>query len=273
MGKQNTKAGATQLRQDQAAAAAAEAATIAGTEEQQLQENAAPLQDAAGATDNSSTEEQLGSEGEANSQEQASAEGEAGADQAAPEVKDIVIEPIAPTPPAAVVVEKAVVVEAAVPVSANASTNEQLAVILKDVPAAHQIDINRIQAYLERMAPKRPIDSKVGVAEQVAMYRAIQNIINRQEEFFTQLFTALLFIFKAEGKSGAMSDRYRMRFMDNITLHQGDRKAFANLTQMLHILADVKSRELALGQVNLEKALENGLTAEGRKRVLDYFGA
>lgn len=251
MGKHNTKASATQIQQDIEAAAAAEAQT----QEQQ----AAPQQSSEGISD--SAVEKQAPEGDAAPQEQATAE-----------EKDIVIEPVAPTPPAPVM-EKAVVVEAAKPVVANASTNEQLAHILKDVPAANQIDINRIQAYLVAMAPKRPVDAKVGVAEQVALYRAIQNIINRQEEYFTQLFTALLFIFKAEGKTGAMSDRYRMRFMDNITLHQGDRKAFANLTQMLHILADAKSRDLAMGQVNLEKALENGLTAEGRKRVLDYFGA
>ena len=183
------------------------------------------------------------------------------------------IEPVAPVAPAAPVVEKAVVVEAAVPVSANASTNEQLASILKDVPVAHQIDISRIQAYLERMAPKRPVDAKTVVNEQVALYRSIQNIVNRQEQYFTQLFTALLFIFKVEGKTGALSDRYRARGMENITLHAGDRKAFLNITQVLHMLADPKSREVAMGQVNFERALENGLTAEGRKRVLDYFSA
>lgn len=187
-------------------------------------------------------------------------------------VVDLIVTPIAVVPEAPVaVVQKTVVVEAAIPVAANAPVTEQLAVILKEVPAAYQLDIGRIQVYLERMTPKRPIDAKVGVAEQVALYRSIQNIINRQEEYFTQLFSALLFLFKAEGKAGALSDRYRMRFMDNITLHAGDRKAFANITQMLHILADPKSRELAMGQINAERALENGLTAEGRKRVLDFF--
>jgi glucose/arabinose dehydrogenase len=182
---------------------------------------------------------------------------------------------IAPTPvtPAPKAVAKPIVVNASMPVAANAGAVEALSGILKTVPDANQIDINRIQIYLERMAPKRAADPRVGTQEQVALYRAIQNIINRQDEYFTQLFSALLFLFKTEGKAGALSDRFRMRFMDNIPLPAGDRKAFANITQMLHILADPKSRSLAMKQVNMERALENGLTAEGRDRVLNYFGA
>lgn len=265
MGKQNTKAGATQIKQDMAAAAAAETQL---QQQEEQQPNSAPLQDAIGVADgaaNTGAEDQQPSEDNSATQEQA--------ETASQVDKDIVIEPIAVAAPVAPAVEKTVVVEAAVPVAANASTNEQLASILKEVPTAHQIDINRIQAYLERMAPKRPVDGKTVVNEQVALYRSIQNIVNRQEQYFTQLFTALLFIFKTEGKTGALSDRYRARGMENITLHAGDRKAFLNITQLLHMLADVKSREVAMGQVNFERALENGLTAEGRKRVLDYFGA
>lgn len=196
--------------------------------------------------------------------------------EAAPaaEEKDIIIAPKASEPAVSAskaVNHKAVVVEeATAPVADNAATTNQLEKILKDVPAAHQIEINRILMYIGRMAPGREADLKVALTEQVGLYRAIQNIINRQETYFTQLFSALLFLFKQE-YNGALGDRYRMRFMDNIPLHAGDRKAFANITQMLCILADPKSREIALKQVNMERALENGLTEEGRTRVLNYF--
>lgn len=267
MGKTNTKAAPEQVSQEMTAAQIAEqeqAALDAAAQEQAAQEQAAqeeaalqsPIQPPAAveettadaAVSTATTEEPVVLE------------------------TDLVIQPVTVTPPPPVAVQNTTVVEASKPVAANASVTEQLATILKDVPAPYQLDISRVQAYIERMSPKRPVDSKVGVAEQVALYRAIQNIINRQELHFTQLFSALLFLFKVEGLSGALSDRYRMRFMDNITLHVGDRKAFANITQMLHILADPKSRQLAMGQINMERALENGLTAEGRKRVLDYFG-
>lgn len=196
--------------------------------------------------------------------------------EAAPatEEKDIVIQPKAVEAPVSVsksVEHKAVVVEEARAVVAeNAATTDQLEKILKNVPAAHQIEINRILMYIGRMGPDRLIDLKAALIEQVALYRAIQNIINRQDAYFTQLFTAVLFLFKEEYK-GALGDRYRMRYMDNVALSEGDRKAFANITQMLLILADPKSREIALKQVNMERALENGLTEEGRMRVLNYF--
>lgn len=187
--------------------------------------------------------------------------------------EDIVIPPVQQTVAVVAATEpnKAIVIEeAATPVAENASTLDQLEVILKNVPAAHQIEINRILMYIGRMAPTRPVDQKVALTEQVALYRAIQNIINRQDTYFTQLFTAALFLFKEES-DGALGDRYRMRFMDNVILHAGDRKAFANITQMMHILADPASREITLKQVNMERALENGLTEEGRTRVLNYF--
>lgn len=262
MAKQNTKAGATQLSQDMATAEAAEA-----TKQQAVQEQSAPQSQTAVSQESTSapSQEQTGTADQSSEQ----SGGENGQEGSSP---DLVVTPVAVTPAAPVVVEppKAVVVEAAQPVASNASTVGHLNVILKDVPGAYQIDINRILTYLERMSPKRPIDTKAGVAEQIALYRSIQNIINRQEAYFTQLFTALLFLFKAEA-NGALNDRYRMRFMENITLPVGDRKAFANITQMLAILADPKSRPTAMKQVNMVRALENGLTADGRKRVLAYF--
>lgn len=263
MAKANTKAGADQLSQDIAA-------TEAAQQETTTTETTATEQPAAPTTTETTTTAPAATEAPATPTESAPAP--------APAADDLVVKPVAIVAPVAPVAPKAAVanptvINATKPVVANASVTEQLAAILKDVPAAYQIDLGRVQTYIERMAPKRPVDSKVGVGEQVALYRAIQNIVNRQEQYFTQLFSGLLFLFKAEGKDGALSDRYRMRFMDNITLHVGDRKAFANITQLLHIVADPKSRKLALTQVNLERALENGLTAEGRKRVLDYLEA
>jgi hypothetical protein len=170
----------------------------------------------------------------------------------------------------AVVVDAPIVVEKAVPISESAATTDALEIILKSVPGSQQTDINRILMYIGRMKPGRPIDTKMGVNEQVALYRSIQNIINRQEEYFTQLFTALLYLFQAEG-NGALGDRYRMRFMDSVTLHAGDRKGFQYLTQMLHMLADPQSREIMMTQINMELALQNGLTPDGRTRVLNYF--
>jgi hypothetical protein len=262
MSKTNTKASSTQIAESVAAEQEVKTAT------------SAPAQDTSGVSD-TSTDKPVAdaSETDVAAQEAAAASGTESKEA------DLTVTPVAtPAPteaptPAPTQAPKIAVVEAPKPVVANASNAERLAKILSNVPSANQIDISRVQAYIERMSPKRPIDAKVGTAEQVALYRAIQNIVNRQEEFFHPLFTALLFLFQTEGRDGALSDRFRMRFMDNVSLPVGDRKAFANITQMLHILADPKSRSLAMKQVSMERALENGLTAEGRDRVLSYFGA
>lgn len=265
MSKTNPKASPTQVAEQVASQEEVKTAT------------SAPAQEQTGVSDGS-TDKPAADIGEEDiaAQEAAAA---AAATANSNEEPAIVVTPVAtPAPtaaptPAPTQAPRIAVVEAPMPVVTNASNTERLTKILANVPSANQIDISRIQAYVERMSPKRPIDAKVGTAEQVALYRAIQNIVNRQEEFFHPLFTALLFLFQSEGKDGALSDRFRMRFMDNVNLPVGDRKAFANITQMLHILADPKSRNLAMKQVSMERALENGLTAEGRDRVLSYFGA
>lgn len=150
---------------------------------------------------------------------------------------------------------------------------EKLASILTGVPAASQNDITRIRMYCQTMAPKKPVTLRVGATEQSTLYRSIQNIINRQENYFKELFTALLAIFAAEGVDGALSDRYRNRFMEHVNLSKADRKAFEQLTHMLSMLANTSTRAVAMKQINLERALDSGLTAEGQRRVLQYFGA
>lgn len=258
MSKHNTKASSTQVAASVAAEQEVKTATAEST--------SAPAQDSTGVNDTSTDKPVV--------------EGEAAGAATESKEADLIVTPAAPAPteaptpaPTAAPLPKIAVVEAPKPVNTNASAAERLAKILANVPEANRLDISRIQIYLERMGPKRPIDAKAGTVEQVALYRAIQNIVNRQEDFFHPLFTALLFLFQTHGRDGALSDRYRMRFMDNVALPVGDRKAFANITQMLHILADPKSRTLAMQQVSMSRALENGLTAEGRDRVLNYFGA
>lgn len=148
---------------------------------------------------------------------------------------------------------------------------ERLDRILKDVPAAYYNDITRIRMYCQAMAPTNQLMASAAATEQSALYRSIQNIINRQAQYFQPLFTALLAVFHAERK-GALGDRFRNRYMEHVVLSQSDRNAFVSLTHLLAVTADPKSRDLALKQLDIEKALENGLTAEGKLRVLEYFG-
>lgn len=201
---------------------------------------------------------------------------------AAPEQKqaividDLIVAPIVNTPAAAdAPAEKteakvATVVELPSFQSSNQALADRVANILKDVPAAYTIDIGRVFSYLETMAPKRQVDVNTGCNEQVALYKSIQNIVNRNELYFKPLFTALLVIFK-ENAQLSLNDRYRLRFMESVRMNSGDRQAFINLTHVLSLLADPQSRELSKTQLNFDKALGDGLTPDGRNRVLNYF--
>lgn len=189
---------------------------------------------------------------------------------ALPVAPQVSIAPAAPVVVEAKVEVAPVVVNAVVPTDPKQSLKDQIAYILRDVPSAYHTDISRVFTYLERMAPTRPISNTDGAKEQVALYKAIQNIVNRQEVYFTQLFTALLAIFKAELK-GALGDRYRLRFMESVVMGEGDRKGFNYLTHLLCVGADPVSRSLALKSINYDRALSNGVTPAGRDRVLAYF--
>lgn len=151
------------------------------------------------------------------------------------------------------------------------SLDEKLEKILADVPEAFRSDIVRVKLYCKAMAPGKPVSDKTGAAEQVGLYRAIQNIINRQEKYFNPLFTALLAIFTAE-RNGALGDRYRNRFMEHVVLPKADVTALQNLSHLLHVIGPVATREASLKMINIEKCLASGLTADGQRRVLQFLG-
>lgn len=176
----------------------------------------------------------------------------------APVVKTVAVAPAGP------------VVQNTVIENADTDLESELARVLKEVPAAHQIEINRIKQYVLDMDPKRPIDGVKGAANQAAFYRMVQGIINRQEQYFTPLFTALLKIIKANSKD-VFHEYNRHRFMEEVALSASDRQALLNLTSLLCLIADPKGRAVALRSIDVTKALQNGLTAQGVQRVMNYL--
>ena len=236
---------ALELQQQQDAAAAEEAALA----EQQAAAEAAEKQAA------EAEAERLAAEEAATKAAEAPLAGDLGEASNVQEVKDAAV---------------GQVVEQATPVATD-DLQAALDRILAKVPAAYRSDIVRVRMYCQNMAVGKMISAQAGAIEQSALYRSIQNIINRQNTYFQPLFTALLAIFNAERK-GALGDAHRNRFMDSVALNKSDREAFQNLTHVLLVTSDPKGRESTLKQVRLDKALASGLTAEGQRRVLAYFG-
>lgn len=142
--------------------------------------------------------------------------------------------------------------------------------VLKNVPAAHQTGIQRLLEYCVKMNPSKPIETQEGVKTQVALFRIIQNTINREDTYFRQLFAAILALFAYE-KTGVFKEENVFRFMDSITLNDIERKAFTRLINLVKLLGPKESRVVALKQVNFTSSLQYGLTDEGRQRVLGFF--
>lgn len=131
--------------------------------------------------------------------------------------------------------------------------------------------LQQLDAYVEAMNPRRPLATSEGLKQQVTLYRVITNIINRvEDENFTAVFTALLQKFELH-KNGALHEEYIFRFAEQIQLNENDRKAFHRLLNLIKVMAPVKSRDVAIKQVDFTASLNFGLTEPGRQRVLAYF--
>lgn len=157
-------------------------------------------------------------------------------------------------------------------VSAAQALKQDLDRILANVPGAYRGDVVRLEQYCVTMAPGRPISDVAGAAQQVALFRLLQNIINRNDTYFQPLFTAVLRIFRAHA-NGALSDTSRNRFDGHISLSREERRALQKITHLLALAADTKTRSMLRSMVDVDTALEDGLTEEGRSRVISFLQA
>jgi hypothetical protein len=142
--------------------------------------------------------------------------------------------------------------------------------VLKNVPAAHQAGIHRLMAYMEEMAPKRPISAEAGALNQKALYNTIVNTINFEEQYFHEVFTAILRLFEAN-KDGVFHETHVWRFMESVALSKDDLTAFQRLLSLIQVLGPVKGREQAIKQFDFNKVLQYRLNDAGRQRLLTYF--
>lgn len=174
----------------------------------------------------------------------------------------------APAPtPKVVVKEKAPVAKAAVVETTNSGEFDRL---VAQIPANRLAPIHRLKEYIEAMHPKRPLSVEEGVRQQVALFKTLQNVINREDEHFRPIFAAILALFD-QHKSGVFHETNVFRFMDNVTLNDNERKAFQRLVNLIKVTAAKSSRAAAIKQVNLPDSLRFGLTDEGRQRVNDFY--
>lgn len=141
---------------------------------------------------------------------------------------------------------------------------------LKNVPPAHQVGIQRLKEYAEKMHPRRPMEAAEGARLQVALFKVLQNTINKEEQYFRQLWIAILAYFTHE-PTGVFKEQNVFRFMDNVALSEPERKAFVRILNLIKVAGPKEGRAVAMKQVDLVQSLRYGLTDEGRQRVTDFF--
>lgn len=131
--------------------------------------------------------------------------------------------------------------------------------------------LRTVVEYGQIMRRNRAIDLATGIQQQKFLFKAILWIINGAPyNEFKEAFEHLLTMF-AENKTGAFSPEPLHRFMANVELDPEELKSFPLLLDMMTHLADKKSRQLALKQINLSKPLQRPVTEEGKNRVVNFF--
>jgi hypothetical protein len=199
--------------------------------------------------------------------------------------------PPAPAPKAPVATPKAgagTVEKTSAPVSSSvASTGAESAHLfdipevdaaLKDVPPAFMANLQRLKDYIVAMDPKRPTPLKERVMHQGALFGVLTNTINRQEEHFRPMWSALIRLFAHHSKdtSGVFHDVNVFRDFDNIELKSQDRQGFMRLLALLQLSvrllgSSAEGRAAQLKQFDFQDALRYSLNDSGRSRLLEYY--
>lgn len=181
--------------------------------------------------------------------------------------------PVAPAP-----APVAPVVQNTTPVTNN--TEEQgddqaeLDRILKDVPEGHRYNALRVLQYVREMAPGHQ-QSNVSInTSQRALFKAIVNTINLEEQYFRQVFTAIIALFNRHA-NGVFHDVNVNRGVleGTVNFSADELAAFTRLVTLIKVLGPVKTRAQARQRIDLIGALKFGLTEPGRDRVKEFFGA
>jgi len=177
---------------------------------------------------------------------------------------------IAPTPDAPKAVVAAVVQELPSSSITGITPHENVNRLLAEVPKSKHGIIHFLVEYARDMAPRRPIPTAEGASYQVNLYRQLHALINKEDEHFRPLFTAVLRMFENEA-DGCFRASHAFRFMESVSLNRDERESFNSLIDALRLLGPVQGRKEAGTQISLSKVLAKNMTDSGRSRVLSYF--
>lgn len=133
-----------------------------------------------------------------------------------------------------------------------------------------KLTLQNLLAYMEAMHPTRPMSAQEGARHQVGLYRALMTAINQLDADFQLVFGTMLQLL-IHGADSVFHDSNAYRFTETIQLPESDRKTFVTLLTFLKNMAEPAGRAVVAAQTDLNRVLGQGITDQGRQRVLAFF--
>lgn len=128
-------------------------------------------------------------------------------------------------------------------------------------------------SYLKAMSPTTPTTVAVGARHQENYYREMMNALdNNTGQDFREMMNAVLAIIHQTKTSGAHAFHLWARFLPDWNLGQQERQKFLNLGTLFRTTSDGSTRQMALKQIDLAKALD-GLLPSTKEKLENYFRA
>lgn len=141
--------------------------------------------------------------------------------------------------------------------------------VVSQADMTREIIENNLAAYAKTMAPNYPTSVEEGTVKQVQLYRTIQTVLRTEgAEFFKNMDLLLGFI--AANRTNLFTEARAYRFFDKIRLPANERKLFERLLNLFIGTAAKDTRQMALGQVNLQRTIE-GLPANQQQLLIEFY--
>lgn len=143
--------------------------------------------------------------------------------------------------------------------------------IMDEGTAVQKQVVQRLEAYVESMAPGKPVEPSTGAALQYELWSVIEFIFDAApREEFTMLWNLLLGYFR-EHEKGVFGARYVNRFSESWKNSSMKLTGFQRILNLLSVTARPENRAEGLKSVDINSTLTNGITPEGRARILGFY--
>lgn len=129
--------------------------------------------------------------------------------------------------------------------------------------------ITFMSKYVNAMAPGKQMTVDEGVRNQTELWRTIKNVVENQEGF--EAAWRLLIAYARQYRATVFHESYVFRFMENTVLSPAEARTFERMLNVLLTASGVQNRREVTKLVDLNNRLTAGLSEEARSRLINYF--